>query len=162
MNKELFDFIKCSPTPFHAVKNVEETLEKAGFIPLCESEKWKLEKGKNYYVTRNGSSVIAFKVPKDGFCGFMMTASHCDSPTFKIKENPELADKHYVRLSTEKYGGMLCSTWLDRPLSVAGRAVVKEGDRVKKGQLLLKFDIVLLHFLYKFLFQFYFQLLIAV
>ena len=60
MNKELFDFIKCSPTPFHAVKNVEETLEKAGFIPLCESEKWKLEKGKNYYVTRNGSSVIAF------------------------------------------------------------------------------------------------------
>ena len=125
MNKELFDFIKCSPTPFHAVKNVEETLEKAGFIPLCESEKWKLEKGKNYYVTRNGSSVIAFKVPKDGFCGFMMTASHCDSPTFKIKENPELADKHYVRLSTEKYGGMLCSTWLDRPLSVAGRIMVK-------------------------------------
>ena len=144
MNKELFDFIKCSPTPFHAVKNVEETLEKAGFIPLCESEKWKLEKGKNYYVTRNGSSVIAFKVPKDGFCGFMMTASHCDSPTFKIKENPELADKHYVRLSTEKYGGMLCSTWLDRPLSVAGRVLCNVDGRLEARLVNVEQDLMMI------------------
>lgn len=125
MNKELFDFIKNSPTPFHAVKNAGEALEKAGFLPLCESGEWSLERGKGYYVTRNGSSVIAFKVPEGDFSGFMMTASHCDSPAFKIKENPELTDKHYVRLSAEKYGGMLCSTWLDRPLSVAGRVMVK-------------------------------------
>lgn len=125
MNKKLFDFIKQSPTPFHAVAHTADILKNAGFIPLCESAEWVLESGKSYYVTRNGSSVIAFKVPECPISGFMMTASHCDSPAFKVKENPELTDGHYVRLSAEKYGGMLCSTWLDRPLAVAGRIMVK-------------------------------------
>ncbi|MBQ7124697.1 MAG: M18 family aminopeptidase [Oscillospiraceae bacterium] len=129
MNKKLFDFIEKSPTPFHAVANVCESLEEKGYLELCESGKWDLEKGKGYYVTRNGSSVIAFRIPEGDFSGFMMTASHCDSPCFKIKENAELAEKYYVRLSTEKYGGMLCSTWLDRPLAVAGRITV----RTEKG-----------------------------
>lgn len=129
MNKELFDFIAKSPTPFHAVKNVKELLLQRGYCELSEGEKWELKKGEGYFVTRNGSSVISFVVPKDNFTGFMMTASHCDSPCFKIKENAELSDKYYVRLSTEKYGGMLCSTWLDRPLSVAGRVTV----RTEKG-----------------------------
>ncbi len=129
MNKKLFDFIAKSPTPFHAVKNAKELLSEKGYTELSESEKWNLEKGKGYFVTRNGSSLISFRVPEKDFPGFMMTASHCDSPCFKIKENAELPDKFYLRLSTEKYGGMLCSTWLDRPLSVAGRITV----RTEKG-----------------------------
>ena len=129
MNKELFDFIAKSPTPYHAVKNVCDELSAKGYTELSESKKWNLEPGKGYYVTRNCSSVIAFRVPEKDFSGFMMTASHCDSPCFKIKENAELADKYYVRLSTEKYGGMLCSTWLDRPLAVAGRITI----RTEKG-----------------------------
>ena len=125
MNKKLFDFIAKSPTPYHAVKNVCDELSAKGYTELSESKKWDLEVGKGYYVTRNCSSVIAFRVPEDDFSGFMLTASHCDSPAFKIKENAELADKYYVRLSTEKYGGMLCSTWLDRPLAVAGRITLR-------------------------------------
>ena len=125
MNKKLFDFIAKSPTPFHAVKNVCETLKEKGYSELCESAKWNLEPGKGYFVTRNGSSVISFRIPEGDFSGFMMTASHCDSPCFKIKENAELPDKAYVRLSTEGYGGMLCSTWMDRPLAVAGRITVR-------------------------------------
>ena len=95
MNKKLFDFIEKSPTPFHAVANVCESLKEKGYLELCESGKWDLEKGKGYYVTRNGSSVIAFRIPEGDFSGFMMTASHCDSPCFKIKENAELAEKEY-------------------------------------------------------------------
>ena len=125
MNKKLFDFIAKSPTPYHAVKTVCDELSAKGYTELSESKKWDLEVGKGYYVTRNCSSVIAFRVPEDDFSGFMLTASHCDSPAFKIKENAELADKYYVRLSTEKYGGMLCSTWLDRPLAVAGRITLR-------------------------------------
>ena len=107
MNKKLFDFIAKSPTPFHAVKTICEVLSEKGYTELCESEKWNLESGKGYYVTRNGSSVISFCIPEDDFSGFMITASHCDSPCFKIKENAELSEQYYLRLSTEGYGGML-------------------------------------------------------
>ncbi|MBQ6700987.1 MAG: M18 family aminopeptidase [Oscillospiraceae bacterium] len=130
MNKKLFDFIAKSPTPYHAVKNVCDELSAKGYTELSESKKWNLEPGKGYYVTRNCSSVIAFRVPEEDFSGFMLTASHCDSPCFKIKENAELADRVYVRLSTEKYGGMLCSTWLDRPLAIAGRITVRTEDGI--------------------------------
>ena len=130
MNKKLFDFIAKSPTPYHAVKNVCDELSAKGYTELSESKKWNLEPGKGYYVTRNCSSVIAFRVPEEDFSGFMLTASHCDSPCFKIKENAELADRVYVRLSTEKYGGMLCSTWLDRPLAVAGRITVRTEEGI--------------------------------
>lgn len=125
MNEQLFDFINESPTPFHAVSKASSMLKEAGYTELCESGDWKFEAGKGYFVTRNGSSLIAFRVPEGDFSGFMMTASHCDSPAFKIKENAELKDGNYVRFSTEKYGGMLCSTWMDRPLSVAGRVMVR-------------------------------------
>lgn len=125
MNNELFDYIKKSPTAFHAVEVSCNMLREAGYTELSEGEKWTLERGKGYYVTRNRSSFIAFRVPVEDFGGFMMTAAHCDSPCFKIKENAELKDPNYIRLSVERYGGMLCSTWLDRPLSIAGRVVVK-------------------------------------
>ena len=74
---------------------------------------------------RNGSSLIAFKIPEGGFKGFMIVAAHGDSPCLKIKENAEMADKYYVRLSTETYGGMIYSSWFDRPLAIAGRITVK-------------------------------------
>ena len=125
MNQALFDYIAACPTPYHAVAHTGRLLSQAGFSPLCEGEPWRLEPGKRYYVTRNGSSLIAFQIPEGAFSGFMMTASHCDSPCFKIKENAELKGSAYVQLSTEKYGGMLCASWMDRPLSIAGRVTVR-------------------------------------
>ena len=96
---------------------------------LKEEEKWEIEKGGRYFVTRNDSSIVAFTIPETGFTGYRIMASHSDSPTFKIKENPEMeVDKKYVKLNVERYGGMLCAPWFDRPLSVAGRVIVKEGD----------------------------------
>ncbi|MBQ5566710.1 MAG: M18 family aminopeptidase [Oscillospiraceae bacterium] len=131
MNQELFSFIASCPTAFQAVAHSAQMLESAGYTHLSESEAWTLEAGRGYFVTRNGSSIIAFRVPKGGVHGFMITAAHCDSPCFKIKENAELGDDHFVRLSTEGYGGMIYSTWLDRPLSVAGRVLVKTPNGVE-------------------------------
>lgn len=125
MNQALFHYIAASPTAFHAVAHTASMLDEAGYTHLNESCQWSLESGKGYYVTRNGSSLIAFRIPSEPYGGFMMTAAHCDSPCFKIKENAELADEHYVRLSTEKYGGMLCASWMDRPLFIAGRVTVR-------------------------------------
>ncbi len=129
MNRSLFQYIAACPTAYNAVAHTASLLEAEGYTPLCESNAWELESGHGYYVTRNGSSLIAFRMPKEDFSGFMMTAAHGDSPTFKIKENAEIADSHHLRLSVERYGGMLCATWLDRPLSVAGRVTV----RTEKG-----------------------------
>ena len=133
ISKELMDFIKDSPTAFHVVKNFSTMLEKAGFIKLNERNKWKIEQGGKYYVTRNDSSIIAFQVPDNmDFYNFQIAAAHSDSPAFKIKENPEMVeDNNYVTLNVEKYGGMLMAPWLDRPLSVAGRVIVKEGTTLK-------------------------------
>lgn len=131
MNCALFDYIAASPTAFHAVSHTAQLLDQAGYTRLCESKVWALEAGKGYYTTRNGSSLIAFRLPSGSYNGFMMTASHCDSPCFKIKENSEIADEHYVRLSTEKYGGMLCASWMDRPLSIAGRVTVRTEDGIE-------------------------------
>ena len=125
MNQRLFDYIAASPTAYHAVAHTASLLKGAGYTELCESAEWKLQKGGRYFVTRNGSSLVAFRMPEGEFSGFMMTAAHGDSPCFKIKENGTLAESHYVRLSTEKYGGMLCAPWMDRPLSVAGRITVR-------------------------------------
>ena len=121
----LFEFIEQSPSCFHVIANLKEKLEATGFSALRERDDWEIVAGGKYYVTRNDSSLIAFQVPEGVVKGFHMVASHSDSPTFKIKEHPEKeAEKQYVLLNTEKYGGMILSTWLDRPLSVAGRIVV--------------------------------------
>lgn len=130
INQELFSFIESSPTAFHAVETMKQMLDEKGYEPLLESDSWKLGKGGKYYVIRNGTSLIAFRVPEREFCGFQIMASHSDSPTFRIKENPEMeVDGAYIRLNVEKYGGMLCAPWFDRPLSVAGRLIV----RTEKG-----------------------------
>ena len=129
-NQKLFSFIKASPTPYHAVDTVSKRLDSEGFTKLSESDQWKLEKGCGYYVTRGGSSLIAFRVPENFEHGFMISAAHSDSPTFKVKDVPELTDGHTIRLSTEGYGGMIASSWFDRPLAVAGRVIVRDGTRL--------------------------------
>ena len=122
----LLTFIDASPTAFHAVANLCAELEKSGRTRLTEGEGWKLEPGRGYFVTRNMSSVIAFDIPTGEADSFRMVAAHSDSPTFKIKENAELSVRgKYTKLNVERYGGMLFSTWFDRPLSVAGRVLVK-------------------------------------
>ena len=131
-NQELMEFLDNSPSSFHAVANMKAMLEEAGCSCLLEGEKWQLEPGKGYYVTRNDSALIAFRIPQKDFTGFQVMASHSDSPVFKVKANAEIeVEKHYVKLNVEKYGGMICSPWLDRPLSVAGRIVVKTADGVE-------------------------------
>lgn len=125
---ELLDFIEKSPSSYHVVYNIAENLKKDGFKGLKESDVWNVQPGGKYFTVRNDSSIIAFRLPaKKDFKGFHMIAAHSDSPTFKIKESPEMAvDGKYIRLNTEKYGGMIMSTWLDRPLSVAGRVAVAD------------------------------------
>lgn len=125
---ELFDFIKNSPTAYHTVNTVKELLLKEGFTEVFENNPDSFSDGGKHFVCRGGSSIIAFKGNTDGG-GFMICASHSDSPCFKIKG--ELAGANYTRLATEKYGGMIHYTWLDRPLSVAGRVVVKTPEGVK-------------------------------
>ena len=126
---DLLEFIENSPSCFHAVQTTKEILTKHGFTELSEDQTWNLTPGNDYFVTRNGSSIIAFSIPESVVLqnGFRIIASHSDSPSFKIKENPEMAvEDHYIKLNVERYGGMLCAPWFDRPLSVAGRVIVKE------------------------------------
>ena len=138
MNNKLFSYIEACTTPYQAVAHTAKLLREEGYTELCEAKEWKPEAGKGYYVTRNGSSIIAFRMPKGDISGFMMAASHCDSPCFKIKENAELSGGGYVQLSAEKYGGMLCASWMDRPLSVAGRVLVKTENGVESRLVDLK------------------------
>lgn len=129
ISKELIHFIESSPSCFHAVNFMEDLLLKEQFIQLRENEKWRIQRGGRYFVVRNGSALIAFTVPEQDFPGMRIMASHSDSPSFKIKENPELeSENHYIRLNVEGYGGMLCAPWFDRPLSVAGRVITKNKD----------------------------------
>ncbi len=126
---KLLTFLENSPTSFHAVENMAARLRGEGFEELKEADCWSIEAGGRYFVTRNMSSLIAFRVPGKDFTGFQIISSHSDSPTFKIKENPEMkVEGHYVKLNVEKYGGMLCAPWFDRPLSIAGRLVVRTAD----------------------------------
>ena len=143
--ESLISFIKESPVSFHAVENITNRLSGGGYTALFESDAWDVVPGGKYYVTRGGSSVIAFRVPETTPVGFMMCASHSDSPTFKIKEYPETESAGmYVRLHTERYGGMLCATWLDRPLSVAGRVVVRENGRIVPKLVSIDRDLVMI------------------
>lgn len=143
--RELFDFLEASPTAFHAAERMKQTLDKEGYEQLLESGVWNLRSGGKYYVIRNGSSLIAFRIPNRAFRGFQIMASHSDSPTFKIKENPEMrVEDAYVKLNVEKYGGMLCAPWFDRPLSVAGRLVVKEEEHIRVKTVKIDRDLLMI------------------
>ena len=153
ISEELLEFAGKSPSAFHAVANIAGYLEARGFRYLPETEKWDIAEGCGYYTTRNGSSIIAFRIGQNARSawsawsagsawsgseggGFRICASHSDSPTYKIKNVPELEGPgEYLRLNVEAYGGMIDSTWLDRPLSVAGRVLVREksGSAVTDG-----------------------------
>ncbi len=123
---KLFDFIAKSPEAYHTVATMEEELQAQGYERLYEDNVWHLPNEK-YYVVRGDSSIIAFRLPGKMPEGFHIVAAHTDSPAFKIKEHPEVdVEKHYIKLNTEKYGGMLMSSWLDRPLSLAGRVTIQE------------------------------------
>lgn len=143
--QELIDFIKKSPSCYHVIHNIAAELEEAGYEQLNEAKEWTLHKGGRYFVTRNQSSLIAFMLPEDTMGGFLICASHSDSPTFKLKSNYEMTvDDRYLKLNVEKYGGMICSTWLDRPLSVAGRVVVNRGDGIESVLVNLDRDLCLI------------------
>lgn len=130
LNEQLLSFISRSPTAFHAVENTAKALSESGFEELREEENWSLAPGAQCFVRRNGSSLIAFRVPQGEPEGFMLAAAHSDSPCFKLKEDAVITSDGYVRLSVEKYGGMLCAPWLDRPLSLAGRVTFRENGRI--------------------------------
>ena len=144
--KELLSFIQKSPSCFHAVDTMKAMLKEAGYEELRECEAWKLVKGGKYMTTRNGSSLIAFQIGKEvSDYHYQVTSSHSDSPTFKVKEVAELKGKGgYLQLNTEGYGGMLCATWMDRPLSLAGRVLVKEGNSFESRLLSFDQDLVLI------------------
>lgn len=142
---DLFHFIKGSPSCFHAIDSIRAILVDQGFKELSESKPWNLTENSKYFITRNQSSIIAFKLPKFPFRGFHITSSHSDSPTFKIKENAEIETKDkYIQLNSEPYGGMLCATWFDRPLSVAGRVMVSQNNEVKTCLINIDRDLVLI------------------
>lgn len=120
----LMNFIDASPTAFHATEEISRALKEAGYERLEEREVWTIVPGGRYFLTRNRSSLIAFRIPERGFAPFQIVASHGDSPCFKLKPNPEKTAQGLALLNVEKYGGMLMSTWMDKPLSVAGRLIV--------------------------------------
>lgn len=141
--ERLCAFLDSAHSVFHAVAALGQELENAGYTCLRESERWTLNPGGKYYMTRSGSAIMAFRIPEGKPSGFVMSASHSDRPTFKIKENPVLAGK-YTRIATEKYGGMLMAPWLDRPLSVAGRAVVETPDGIRSTLVDVNRDLLLI------------------
>jgi len=126
----LCDFLNRSHSVYHAAAAVVQQLEAAGYTLLREQDSWELVPGGKYYLVRGGSSVIAFRIPEGSPRGFLMSASHSDRPTFKVKENYEVCG-NYTRMEVERYGGMLMSTWMDRPLSIAGRVTVETEDGVE-------------------------------
>ena len=142
-SQKLLDFIKSSPSSFHAAATAAKKLDEQSFVRLDESAEWTLDKGGKYYVTRNSSAILAFVIPDEPDGGFMIAAAHDDSPSFKLKPNLELdGPDGYTRINAERYGGAMLDTWFDRPLSVAGRVILREtdGGRTRFTEKLVDFD----------------------
>lgn len=137
-NQELFQFLDESPTPFHAVQNQIAMLESYGFQKLLESDAWKLQPGQRYYVTRNGSSIIAFVYGHINVLetGIRMLGAHTDSPCLKVKPNAEVVSQTYLKLGVEVYGGALLNPWFDRDLSLAGKIIYRDSEKNIKSCLL--------------------------
>lgn len=143
MYDDLVEFLQESVTPFHAAATAESWLLAAGFTRLEEADYWNLEPGKGYYTTRNGSSVVAWRVPDHAIGGWRIVASHSDSPTWKIKTDI-VENDGCRRLSVEGYGGMIMSTWLDRPLTVGGRVIVKTEDGIESRLVCIDRDLLVI------------------
>jgi aspartyl aminopeptidase len=133
LNQGLIDFLKASPTPFHATAALVQRLQAAGFQALDERASWHTEAGGRYYVTRNDSSIIAFKLgqrpPVEG--GLRLVGAHTDSPCLRVKPHPELQRQGFFQLGVEVYGGALFTPWFDRDLSLAGRVTFRESGKVQ-------------------------------
>lgn len=143
--KKLLKFIQKSPTAFQAIEEMSQKLQKEGFKELKEEKHWNLKPGENYYVTRNHSAIIAFSIPEKPVWKFHIMASHSDSPALKIKENPEMeVEKAYIKLNVERYGGMLLSPWFDRPLSVAGRLIVRKDGEIREKLIMVDKDLLVI------------------
>lgn len=125
--REVIEFIDESPSTYHVVKNCSDILDENGFERIMPREKWEIKKGGKYFFKKSSSTIIAFTVGEDFDVknGFKIFGAHTDSPCFRIKPNPEIVTENVVRLNTEVYGGPILSTWFDRPLSIAGRVIVK-------------------------------------
>ncbi|KNF10184.1 M18 family aminopeptidase 2 [Gottschalkia purinilytica] len=141
--RQLIDFIYDSPSSFHVVNNVKDKLLKEGFRELDIRERWNVQKGRKYFTIKNDSAIVAFTVgsgdiEKDGF---RLIGSHTDSPSFRIKPNPEITvENTYLKLNTEVYGGPILNTWLDRPLSIAGRVSLKSDNPLYPETRLINID----------------------
>ncbi len=144
LQQELLHFIRQCPDAFHTAAVVGNRLESLGYTRLSEGNPWQLSPGGRYFVTRNQSSLIAFRIPANPPKGFMITASHGDSPCFKVKPHPFLADSGYLRLNTEPYGGMILESWLDRPLSLSGRVVLSSKTGVESRLLQIDRDLLVI------------------
>lgn len=141
--KALCDFLDASRSVYHAQDYLANVLQKAGYQRLDEAKKWEIVPGGKYYLTRGGTAVLAFRIPEGTPSGFMMSASHSDRPTFKVKENFELAGA-YTRMAVERYGGMIIAPWLDRPLSIAGRVLVETENGVESKLLDIDQDLLMI------------------
>ena len=144
--KTIITNINNSPNAFFAVRAVKDVLLSNGFAELKENNVWKIKDGGKYFVARNDSSLIAFHMAKEiENYHFQIVSSHLDSPCFRIKENAEIEVKgKYLQLNTEGYGGMICGTWLDRPLSIAGRVVIKNNGKLQSRYIDFKKDMVII------------------
>ncbi len=138
LNNGLLEFLNNSPTPFHAVKSMIDELKNNGFKALNEKDKWELADGQGYYLTRNDSSIIAFRYLPEKIeqQGLSMLGAHTDSPCLKVKPNPEINKKGYFQLGVETYGGVLLAPWFDRDLSIAGRIIYQDSSNQIKSTLL--------------------------
>ena len=142
--KQLLNFIENSPTAYQAVDSAQAILKQQGFERLGAQDAWALRSGQGYYTVQNGTSIIAFRMPAGKIGGIMLAASHSDSPTFKLKATCEADTGEYVKLNTERYGGMIMSTWLDKPLSLAGRLLVKQNGCIQAVNVQVKRDLLLI------------------
>lgn len=144
----LLEFVGACPTAYHTVAEARRRLEAAGATYLAEGEAWELVPGGSYYTVRNGTSIVCWHVGKDVDAEglrFQMAAAHGDSPTYRVKAEPELEGPgEYLRLNVEGYGGMLDYTWLDRPLGVAGRAMVRCEGGVESRLVNVERDVLLI------------------
>nr|WP_302753404.1 M18 family aminopeptidase [uncultured Prevotella sp.] len=141
MIKRLLSFLDASPVNFLAVKNLTEELLQHGYHRIDTTEALGTVKaGDKFFVTKNDSSIYAFQIGRKALAetGFHMICAHCDSPTFRIKPHAEInCEGGIVKLNTEVYGGPIMSTWFDRPLTLAGRVIVKSKDVMTPTTLLL-------------------------
>ena len=132
--QSLIDFIYDSPSPYHVVANVKGILKSNGFTEISLTDKWGITKEGKYFVSQNGTSLFAFIIGNGELekSGFKIVAAHSDAPTFKIKPSPEIdVESKYLKFNTETYGSPILNTWLDRPLSIAGRVSVKSNNLLK-------------------------------